>query len=104
VIDLRGVRTRYLAAAALVLLAGTLHAAENKKMPAKAVLEGRVHVVEKGDTLTGIAARYGVTVLESEIIGLVPSAALTASAAWFLQMNDEFSDAQILETQLRQSR
>jgi len=49
------------------------------------------------------AARYGVTVLESEIIGLVPSAALTASAAWFLQMNDEFSDAQILETQLRQS-
>ena len=49
------------------------------------------------------AARYGVTVLESEIIGLVPSAALTASAAWFLQMNVEFSDAQILETQLRQS-
>ena len=49
------------------------------------------------------AARYGVTVLESEIIGLVPSAALTASAAWFLQMNDDFSDAQILETKLRQS-
>jgi len=49
------------------------------------------------------AARYGVAELESEIIGLVPSAALTASAAWFLQMNDEFSDAQILETQLRQS-
>ena len=49
------------------------------------------------------AARYGVSVLESEIIGLVPSAALTASAAWFLQMNDEFSDGQLLETKLRQS-
>ena len=49
------------------------------------------------------AARYGVSVLESEIIGLVPSAALTASAAWFLQMNDDFSDGQLLETKLRQS-
>jgi glutamate formiminotransferase len=48
------------------------------------------------------AARYGVAVLESEIIGLVPAAALTASAAWFLQMNDDFSEAQILETKLRQ--
>ena len=48
------------------------------------------------------AARYGVAVLESEIIGLVPSAALTASAAWFLQMNDDFSDQQLLETKLRQ--
>ena len=49
------------------------------------------------------AARYGVQVLESEIIGLVPSAALTASAAWFLQMNDEFSEQQLLETKLRQT-
>jgi glutamate formiminotransferase len=49
------------------------------------------------------AARYGVVVLESEIVGLVPSAALTAAAAWFLQMNDEFSDGQLLETKLRQS-
>ncbi len=48
------------------------------------------------------AARYGVQVLESEIIGLVPSAALTASAAWFLQMNDDFSEQQLLETKLRQ--
>jgi glutamate formiminotransferase len=49
------------------------------------------------------AARYGVAVLESEIIGLVPAAALTASAAWFLQMNQAFSDEQILETRLRQT-
>ncbi len=48
------------------------------------------------------AERYGVAVLESEIIGLVPSAALTASAAWFLQI-DSFSDDQILESKLRKS-
>jgi glutamate formiminotransferase len=47
------------------------------------------------------AARYGVTVLESEIVGLVPAAALTASAAWFLQMESGFSADQILENKLR---
>ena len=48
------------------------------------------------------AARYGVAVLESEVIGLIPSAALTASAAWYMQM-DTFSDGQILENKLRSS-
>lgn len=48
------------------------------------------------------AARYGVSVLESEIVGLVPAAALTASAAWFLQMEDGFSAEQILENKLRE--
>jgi glutamate formiminotransferase len=47
------------------------------------------------------AARYGVNVLESEIVGLIPSAALTASAAWYLQL-DGFSEGQILENKLRQ--
>jgi glutamate formiminotransferase len=47
------------------------------------------------------AERYGVTVLESEIVGLVPAAALTASAAWFLQLDRSFSEDQILETRLR---
>jgi glutamate formiminotransferase / 5-formyltetrahydrofolate cyclo-ligase len=47
------------------------------------------------------AARYGVDVLESEIIGLVPSAALTASAAWYLQM-DTFTDKLVLENRLRE--
>jgi glutamate formiminotransferase len=46
------------------------------------------------------AARYGVSVLESEIIGLVPAAALTASAAWFLQL-DPAVEALILENRLR---
>ena len=45
------------------------------------------------------AARYGVAVLESEIVGLVPQAALTASAAWYLQL-EGFTDQQVLEHQL----
>jgi glutamate formiminotransferase len=46
------------------------------------------------------AARYGVQVLESEIIGLVPAAALLASAAWYLQL-ERFGDDQVLENKLR---
>jgi glutamate formiminotransferase len=46
------------------------------------------------------AARYGVAVLESEIVGLVPASALTAAAAWYLQV-DGFTDDQILEQRLR---
>jgi len=49
------------------------------------------------------AARYGVSILESEIVGLVPSAALTASAAWYLQL-EGLTDAQVLEHQLRAER
>jgi hypothetical protein len=47
------------------------------------------------------AERYGVAVLESEIIGLVPQGALMASAAWYLQA-DTFTDQQVLENKLRQ--
>lgn len=46
------------------------------------------------------AARYGVSVLESEIVGLVPSAALVASAEYFLQL-ERFGANQILEHKLR---
>jgi glutamate formiminotransferase len=46
------------------------------------------------------AARYGVTILESEIVGLVPSAALTATAAFYLQL-ERFSREQVLEEKLR---
>ena len=49
------------------------------------------------------AERYGVSVLESEIIGLVPSAALTQSAAWFLQVAD-FTEGQVLENALAHSK
>ena len=46
------------------------------------------------------AARYGVSILESEIIGLIPSAALVGAAEYYLQL-ERFGDAQILETRLR---
>jgi len=46
------------------------------------------------------AARDGVAILESEIVGLVPSAAMTNAAAWYLQL-DNFSGDQVLETKLR---
>jgi glutamate formiminotransferase / 5-formyltetrahydrofolate cyclo-ligase len=47
------------------------------------------------------AARYGVNVLESEIVGLVPAAALVATAEYFLQL-EGFKHDQVLETRLRQ--
>jgi glutamate formiminotransferase / 5-formyltetrahydrofolate cyclo-ligase len=46
------------------------------------------------------AARYGVNVLESEIVGLVPSAALVGAAQYFLQL-DLFNADQVLENRLR---
>jgi len=61
VIHPRSARARYVAVAALVLLAGGVHAADTKRAPTPAA-ETRVHVVVRGDTLTGIAARYGVSV------------------------------------------
>jgi glutamate formiminotransferase len=45
------------------------------------------------------AARYGVAVLESEIVGLVPSAALLAAAEWYLRI-EGFDAAQVLEKRL----
>jgi glutamate formiminotransferase len=48
------------------------------------------------------AARHGVNVLDSEIVGLVPAAALVAAAEHFLQL-ERFAPAQVLETRLRQA-
>lgn len=47
------------------------------------------------------AARYGVTVLESEIVGLVPSSALMQAAEFYLQL-EGFSASQVLENKLRE--
>jgi glutamate formiminotransferase len=48
------------------------------------------------------AKRYGVSVLESEIVGLVPSAALVATAEHHLQL-ERFASRQVLEHALRES-
>jgi len=52
------------------------------------------------ETVKREAARFGVSVLESEIVGLVPSAALTQAAAFYLQLAG-FSSTQVLENKLR---
>ena len=49
------------------------------------------------------AEPHGVAIANSEIIGLVPAAAFTASAASLLQLHDTFSEDQILENKLRGS-
>ena len=46
------------------------------------------------------AERYGVRVLESEIVGLVPAAALHAAAEYYLQI-EGFKAEQVLENKLR---
>src|SRR5438132_5227138 len=52
------------------------------------------------DTVKREAARYGINVLESEIVGLVPSAALVDVGVSTLQLT-QFTRDQILETRLR---
>ena len=54
------------------------------------------------DAVRREAERYGVDVLESEIIGLTPQAALTSAAEHYLQLA-RFSSSQILEKRLRDS-
>jgi glutamate formiminotransferase len=46
------------------------------------------------------AERYGVGILESEIVGLVPSAALMSAAEFYLQL-ERFGPDQILENKLK---
>jgi glutamate formiminotransferase len=46
------------------------------------------------------AERYGVPVLGSEIVGLVPQGALNAVADFYLQL-ENFSENQILEHRLQ---
>ena len=52
------------------------------------------------ETVKREAERYGVEVLESEIVGLVPSAALNAAAEFYLQI-EGFKADQVLENKLR---
>ena len=52
------------------------------------------------ETVKREAERYGVAILESEIVGLVPSAALNAASEFYLQIAGFKSD-QVLENKLR---
>jgi glutamate formiminotransferase len=52
------------------------------------------------ETVKREAARYGVRVLESEIVGLVPSGALVSAAEFYLQL-ERFGSEQILENKLK---
>jgi glutamate formiminotransferase len=52
------------------------------------------------ETVKREAARHGVAVLESEIVGLVPSAALLQAADYYLQLQG-FTPQQVLEHRLR---
>jgi len=54
------------------------------------------------ETVRSEAARYGVSVIGSEIVGLVPSQALIDTADHFLRLED-FDPAQILEQKIRQA-
>ena len=55
------------------------------------------------DMVAREAARYGVGIRESEVIGLIPSAALVAAAEHYLQL-ERFSAEQILENRLREKK
>src|SRR5262245_8407374 len=52
------------------------------------------------ETVKREAERYGVQVLESEIVGLIPSAALLSAAEFYLQI-EGFKPDQVLENKLR---
>ena len=54
------------------------------------------------ETVKREAARYGVSILESEIVGLIPSAALAGAAEFYLQL-EGFKPDQVLENKLRQA-
>ncbi len=55
------------------------------------------------ETVRREAARYGVQVLESEIVGLIPSAALLSAAEFYLQI-EGFKAEQVLENKLRSEK
>lgn len=56
-----------------------------------------IHVVV--EMIRREAARYGVTVSRSELIGMAPQEALLAAACWYLQL-DDFSPELVLENRL----
>ena len=61
----------------------------------------RTPVLRVFEVIVREARRYGVAVLESELVGLVPAAALLAAAEQVLQLRGSAA-AQLLETRLRE--
>jgi glutamate formiminotransferase len=55
------------------------------------------------DAVEREAAGHGVSVLESEIVGLIPGAALKNTTAFHLRLRG-FSESQILENRLAEDR
>ncbi|MBZ0292726.1 MAG: glutamate formiminotransferase, partial [Anaerolineae bacterium] len=60
----------------------------------------RTSVAHAVEMIRREAARYGVGVHHSELVGLIPQQALIDAARWYLQL-DEFETDQILETRLQ---
>ena len=54
------------------------------------------------ETIKSEAARYGVNVTSSEVVGLIPNDALVACSEWYLRL-ENFSKDQILEEKLNQA-
>jgi len=54
------------------------------------------------ETIKREAARYGVNVTSSEVVGLIPNEALINGIEWYLQL-ENFSKDQILEEKLKQA-
>ena len=69
----RSTRARCVAVAALVVVAASAHATAEPHKPSAPEPTTRTHVVAKGDTLSGIAARYGVTVVALVAANGLPS-------------------------------
>ncbi len=59
----------------------------------------RTPVARVVETIRREAVRYGVTIHHSELVGLIPQAALVDAAQWYLQL-DQFESDQVLETRL----
>jgi len=51
------------------------------------------------ETIRREAARYGVAIHHTELVGLIPQEALVDAAVWYMQL-DQFEQAQILESRI----
>ncbi|HET7011893.1 MAG TPA: glutamate formimidoyltransferase [Anaerolineales bacterium] len=63
----------------------------------------RTSVTEVVERVRAEAARHGVTTVRSELVGLIPQAALFDTAARYLQL-EGFEPRQVLETRLEEAR